>query len=135
MMRRIARRFGTDRRGESALEFALVGAIFVMLLLAPIEVGLMVWTGTSLQAVAAQTARCAAIGSCSNPANYAVSLAGKWVGSNAITASSVQTKATTSCNSVTGSFVQVTITSSIWSGALISPMSGTSQVANACYPT
>lgn len=132
---RTARFLRNDRDGETALEFALVAALFVSLLLAPVELGLMVWTGSSLQAVAAQTARCAAIGSCSNPASYAVSLAGQWIGSNAITARDVRVQASTTCHSATGAFEQVSITSSIWAGALISPLSGTTQVASACFPT
>lgn len=135
-----AGRLGADRRGETALEFALVGGLFVLLLMAPIEIGLMVWTGSSLQQVAEQTARCAAIGSslCSGtntPQSFAVALAAKWVGPKAITAAEVSPQQTTGCNhTTTGSFEKVTITSSIWSGALIAPLSGATQLAVGCYP-
>jgi len=142
MTRHLRARLGADRRGETALEFALVGGLFVLLLLAPIELGLMIWTGSSLQQVAEQTARCAAIGSslCSGantPQSFAVNLASKWVGPNAITAADVTPKQTagTGCNNATtGNFEQVTITSSIWAGALISPLAGTTQQAVGCFP-
>ncbi len=124
------------RRGETALEFALIGWIFILLLLAPIEVGLMTWTGSALQATAAQTARCVAIGgaSCANPQAYAVNLAKLWIGANAITASDVTVATTATCNSATGSFAKVTITASIWSGTLLSPIAVGSQTASACFP-
>ncbi|MGH7041447.1 MAG: TadE/TadG family type IV pilus assembly protein [Acetobacteraceae bacterium] len=136
-MIRIARhRLRADRRGETALEFALVGGVFFLLLLAPIELGLMIWTGSALQQVAAQTARCVAIGSsqCTSPQTYAVGLASKWVGSNAINSNSVTAAHTPTCNNATGNFEKVTITSSIWAGAFISPLAGTTQVATACFP-
>ena len=135
MSRAVMRRFCAARRGETAIEFALVGGLLVLLLLAPIELGLMIWTGSSLQAVAAQTARCAAIGSCSaNPADYAVNLAQQWITAGAINAKDVQVQTTSSCNNASGQFEQVRITSSIWAGALVSPLSGTTQVASACFP-
>ncbi|MDE2580280.1 MAG: pilus assembly protein [Rhodospirillales bacterium] len=127
--------FRSDRRGSTALEFALVGGLLVLLLIAPVELGLMIWTGGSLETVAAQTARCAAIGSCSDPAAYAVDLASKWIGAGAIAASDVTVTATTSCDNATGTFERVTITSSIWQGAFITPLSGATQVAAACFPT
>lgn len=135
MSARPRRRLGADRRGETALEFALVGGVFVMLLLAPIELGLMIWTGSSLQTVATETARCAAIGSCSaDPASFAVNLANKWLSAGAITSRDVRVQSTTSCHNASGQFEQVSITSSIWAGALISPLAGTTQVATACFP-
>ena len=134
---RPARRIRSDRRGTAALEFAMVGGLLVLMLLGCIEVGLMMWTGSALQSVAAQTARCAAIGStaCTDPAQYAVSLAGKWVGASAITTSDVQVSAGTSCHGATGTFAIVTITSSIWSGTFLAPITGNSQTAMACFPT
>jgi len=124
------------RRGETALEFALIGWIFILLLLAPIEIGLMIWTGSALQATAAQTARCVAIGGtvCANPKSYAVDLAKLWIGSGAITANDVTVATTATCNSATGSFAKVTITASIWSGTLLSPIAVGSQTASACFP-
>ena len=135
MIRMVLRQLRAARRGETALEFALVGGLLVMLLLAPVELGLMIWTGSSLQTVAAQTARCAAIGSCgANPADYAVNLAKHWISASAISAKDVQVQTTSSCNKASGQFEQVRITSSIWAGAWVSPLSGATQVASACFP-
>ncbi len=129
--------FRGDRRGETALEFAIVGVLFVLLLLAPVEAGLMIWTGSSLQVAAAQTARCAAIGSnqCAAPQSYAASLANQWIGPGTVSASDVTVSNTTTCNSASGHFVQVTITASIWSGAMLSSIDAPSQTATACFPT
>lgn len=135
-----SRRLRSDRRGEAALEFALVGSLLIVLLLGCVQIGLMMWTGSALQSVAAQTARCAAINSpaCTNPAQYAVSLAGQWIGANAITTSDVHVAAGTSCYGTTGAFAVVTITSPIWFGTFIANFTGsgqTSLTATACFPT
>lgn len=124
------------RRGETALEFGILGMVFILLLLAPIEVGLMIWTGSTLQATAAQTARCAAIGSsmCTDPKAYAVALAGQWIGPNVISAQNVTVATTTTCHSATGNFEQVIITASIWSGTLLSPIAAGTQTVSACFP-
>ncbi len=132
---RAARRIGADRRGAAALEFAMVGGLLVLLLLGCVEAGLMMWTGSALQSVAAQTARCTAIGSCANPQQYAVSLAGQWIGANAITTSDVSVAAGTSCHGQAGAFAIVTISESIWSGTFIAPIAGGVQSVTACFPT
>ena len=132
---RTARRIGADRRGAAALEFAMVGGLLVLLLLGCVEAGLMMWTGSALQSVAAQTARCTAIGSCANPQQYAVSLAGQWIGSNAITTGDVSVAAGTSCHGQAGAFAIVTISESIWSGTFIAPIAGGVQSVTACFPT
>ncbi len=136
-MNAIRTRFRKDRRGETALEFAIVGVLFVLLLLAPVEAGLMIWTGSSLQVAAAQAARCAAIGSnqCTTPQSYAASLANQWIGPGTVSASDVTVSNTTTCNSATGHFVQVTITASIWAGAMLAAIDAPSQTATACFPT
>jgi len=140
MIGRMRARLRADRRGDTALEFALVGGMLVLLLLAPVELGLMVWTGSSLQDVAAETARCAAIGSafCSGantPQSFAVSLAARWIGPHAIIAADVTPAQSSSCNQATGgSFETVTITTSIWAGALIAPLAGATQTAVGCFP-
>ena len=137
MIRAAALRLLRARRGETALEFALIGSVFILLLLAPVEFGLMIWTGSSLQEVAAETARCVAIGStqCTDAPAYAVSLASHWINSSAIKQSDVSVTSVSSCNNASGTFKQVTIKTSIWSGALISELGGATQMARACYPT
>ncbi len=132
---RAARRIGADRSGAAALEFAMVGGLLVLLLLGCVEAGLMMWTGSALQSVAAQTARCTAIGSCANPQQYAVSLAEQWIGANAITTGDVSVAAGTSCHGQAGAFAIVTISESIWSGTFIEPITGGTQSATACFPT
>ncbi len=133
------RRILRDRRGEAALEFALIGVIFLLLLLAPVEAGLMIWTGTALQSVASDTARCNAIGSptCATVADaqsYAVSQAAKWIGQGEISSNNVAITSTSTCNKASGNFIQVTITASIWSGAMLSPINAPNQTATACFP-
>ena len=136
--RRIGGRIGADRRGTAALEFAMVGGLLVILLLGCVEIGLMMWTGSALQSVAAQTARCTAIGACANPQQaqqFAVSLAGQWIGANAITTNDVTVAAGTSCHGQAGAFAIVTISESIWSGTFLKPITGGVQSVMACFPT
>ncbi len=68
------------RRGATALEFALVAPVLLLLLFGCIEYGRMMWTWQALQLAGDQTARCVAIGgtACSTPANYAVATAQKF---------------------------------------------------------
>ena len=132
---RAARRLRADRRGAAALEFAMVGGLLVLLLLGCVEVGLMMWTGSALQSVAAQTARCTAIGSCSNPQQYAVSLAGQWIGGNAISTNDVSVAAASSCHGQAGAFAVVTISESIWADSFFQPIVGGIQSVTACFPT
>ena len=143
MVRRAARRIGgriggrirADRRGTAALEFAMVGGLLVLLLMGCVEIGLMMWTGSALQSVAAQTARCTAIGSCANPQQYAVSLAGQWIGGNAITTGDVAVSSGQSCHGQAGAFAIVTISETIWSGTFFKPITGGTQSVTACFPT
>ncbi len=125
-----------DRSGVAAIEFAIVGSVFLLLLLGTIQIGLLWWTENALQTTAMLTARCAALGSCTNPAAFAVSTAGKFTFSNAITANEVSVSSGSSCNSLSGynQFTKVTITSTVWANSLISPLLGTSINASACYP-
>jgi Flp pilus assembly protein TadG len=129
--------FLRDRRGVAALEFALVASGFLMLLLGSIEIGLLWWTENGLQATAALTARCAALGSCADPKAFAVSTASGWTLPNAITNADVIVTAASTCHGSSGGYSQftlVTITSTVWSGILIAPLSGASLKATACYP-
>lgn len=128
-------RFLHDRRGVAALEFAIVGVAFVMLLLGTIQVGLLWWTKNGLETAAMLTARCAALGSCSDPAAFAKSTASKFTLPNAVSAVSVATSS--HCNAVTGysHFTTVTLTSTVWADSLISVLAGSSIQAIACYPS
>jgi len=68
---------GRDRRGNAAIEFAVVVSVFIVLVLGELEFGRMIWVLQALQVAGQQTARCVAIGSsaCTSPASYAVSIA------------------------------------------------------------
>lgn len=54
---RRALRLGRDRRGATALEFAVIGTIFITLLLGVVELGRYYFTVQSLRTVAAEAAR------------------------------------------------------------------------------
>ena len=126
------------RRGTTALEFALVSSVFFTMLLGTIDLGLMMWTRCTLQTVAAQTARCAAIGSSAcagGAAQYAVSLARQWLPTYTLTSSDVVVSGATYCFGVSGSFETVTITAPSWTGGMIPTFAGGSQTLQACFPT
>lgn len=149
-MNHIPRRSLTrDTKGATALEFAMVSLMLFAMLFGGIEVGMMLWTRGTLQSVAAQTARCVAIGSplcngtgttCSGttPAGYAVCQATIWLGGTAlITASNVTIAPGTECGSTTGSlgsFEIVTITASPWIGSFVYPFNNHTETVTACFP-
>jgi hypothetical protein len=129
-----------DCRGVAAVEFAVVALGFLFLLLGAIEVGLLLWTTNALRITAEMTARCDALGSCSNPGSYAVALAGQWMGANAVKTSdvTVSPEAGSRCHGASGgygSFTMVTISSELWSSLLIAPLAGTQVKVSACYPS
>jgi Flp pilus assembly protein TadG len=127
------RRLGRDCRGTTALEFAVIASVLLPMLFGTIELGLLMWTHNALQSTATLTARCAALGSCTNPAQFAVSTAGHWVVSGVITARNVTVNAAaTSCNGTAGSFVTVAISSSYW--VLPQPFLAPTLRVAACFP-
>ena len=126
--------------GATSLEFAIVSSALFLLLFGCIEGGLLMWTRGTLQSVAAQTARCAAIASplCSNPQQYAVKLATSWLGGVAliVTADVTITNPTTcGSGSVAGTFQKVTIAAPTWVGAIAYPFGAHSVNVTACFPT
>ncbi len=136
MNRRWLASLAHDARATTALEFAMVGSVLMILLLGGINLGLMTWTLATLQSVAAQTARCVAIGSsaCSNAKQYAVTLATGTLGSAMITTANVKVTSATTCLNASGSFEVVAITASTWSGQIAFPLTARSQTVTACYP-
>lgn len=131
------RRLIGDRTGATAVEFALVASGFSVLLIGSIEVGLLLWTKNALQVTADMTARCAALGSCSAP-SYAVSLAAQWVTAEVVNTSDVTVSTTSLCQGASGGyskFTMVTVSSELWSGLLIAPLSSVKLKASACYPS
>jgi len=127
-----------DLRAAAALEAAMVFPILVPLLFGGIEVGLMWWTNGTLQSVAAMTARCMSTGAlaCSNPQQYAVTLATNWLGAALISTSNVTvTPGASKCQNASGSFNVVTISVAPWNGSIVYPFKATTNTLTACYPT
>ncbi len=62
--------FRKDRRGASALEFALIAPAFFMFVFGVIEMGLLFWTQIGMQHGAEMAARCASVNNvlCGNTA-------------------------------------------------------------------
>lgn len=143
-MRTLPGRLRHDRRGSTAVEFAVVSVMMATCFFAIVNGGLFLWAKGTLQSVASQAARCGAIGgspcSAGVPA-YAVSLATSWfsaslIGTSNVTASSGQTKCPPSGSTyITGNFYYVSITSTYMSN-LNMPLifSNYPITAQACYP-
>ena len=126
------------RRGVATVEFAIIAGVLATISFGIIDLGLLFWTQTGLQGVAAQIARCTAIGAapCSDTvkaAQYASTLAGQRIFSNITISSTVRSGAT--CNSATGTYTTVTLSSGYWSGLLPPPFSSITLDAQACYPS
>lgn len=140
-MRKTLRRLLICRDGTTAMEFALVGPVFLVLLLFILEVSLLLWAKGAMQMAASQTARCTATGSsaCTNPQNYATSLMSAWGVSGIVPSISVLVQPNTTCNSTAGHFSKVTISStggvSGGFGGFVAPLAGTVLTASACYPS
>ena len=66
-----------DRRGTTALEFAIIAPVFLALLFAAIEYGRLFWTLQAMQLASDKTARCVASGNsvCSSASTYAINTA------------------------------------------------------------
>ena len=156
-MKQIAwRAAARDVKGTTTLEFAFVSTILVAMLLGAMELGLMMWTRGTLQAIAAQTARCAALSSpiCNNsattpattPLSYAANLATTLLGSGAVSTNNVTITTGTTCLNETGgptTFEIVKITVTPWVGVSRSGWFATgygslaplTETVTGCYPT
>lgn len=145
-MKQIApRSLARNTRAATTLEFALVSVVLIAMLIGGIEVGIMMWTLGTVQAIAAQTARCAALASplCNQPsANppltpklYAFRQAKMFLGSGVVT--NVTVAGPTSCMHVpvgTTTFEVVTITTSVLFGSAFTPLGMPTEKVTACYP-
>ncbi|MFW7266931.1 TadE/TadG family type IV pilus assembly protein [Gluconacetobacter sp. Hr-1-5] len=124
-----------DGRAAAVIEFAIVAGIFLMMLVGAIEMGLQWWTRDCLQMTADLTARCVAVGACSDdPLGFATTEAAGWALPGAVSALSVDDSAT-SCHGMAvsgGRFVIVRIRSDLWSG-LQFPFFASSLSVSACY--
>jgi uncharacterized membrane protein len=124
------------RNGSTAIEFAIVAAVFLPLCLAIIDAGLLMWTQGTLQSTASLTARCAALTSplCTNPSQFAVTTAGNWVFPNIITVANVTPAPTVVCVAHL-SLMMVTITCPYWAGTVLPPpLNGRTLTAVAYFP-
>lgn len=129
-------RFVRARRGATAIEFALVGSVLMMVTFGMLSAGILLWTKGGLQSAAAMAARCGALGSplCTNVAAYAVTEAQNWVTSGVISATDVTVNpGATTCNGASGTFETVTITCPFWS-ALPGPLRNITLNVTGCYP-
>jgi Flp pilus assembly protein TadG len=137
-MNRIRRSLVRNTKAATAMEFALVSSILMLMMAGGIEVAVFLWQIGTLQSVAAETARCAAIGSslCTNPQTYAVTLANSWLGSNVITAANVTVSTPTRCGTGTlvGTWKVVAITRPTLSSLSFYPAIRQAVTVTACYP-
>jgi Flp pilus assembly protein TadG len=136
------RSLGYARGGATAVEFALVVPMFLMLVFGGIEFGRLLWAKEAMQETAIAGARCVAIaqgsGQTSSPCasggtnTYIQNVAKAW----GLTLASITPTTSTSCGG-TGGFSQVTLTSTFNSVApkLVELSSGgLTLTATACYP-
>lgn len=137
-MKSLLRRLLTEKAGVTALEFAIVGPIFFMLIIFILEAALFFWAQGVMQMAAAQTARCTAIGSsaCPNPQAYVVSLLDTWGISGIVPSFSVIVLINDPCGAMAGHFSKVTLVSAGSNSAwVIAPLFGTVLTTSACYPS
>ena len=142
-MRRPIRILAADCRGVSALEFAIVAGVFLVLSFGVIELGLLWWTKNALQATAALTARCAGLGACQcaagacTPAQFAVETASAWVVTGVIGTADVTISSNVACNGTPQTtHTSAAITSRFWaSDSLPPPFPSTAISVSACFPT
>ncbi|TAK07099.1 MAG: pilus assembly protein [Rhizorhabdus sp.] len=132
------RRLLSDRRGVTAVEFALVAPVFMMFMFLIIDGARAVWTYQALQEVATNSARCAALGvtGCKTSADvqsYAVARAA--ASGVKLTAAAVTLTNAATCSSVAG-MTKVAI-SSAYQGAStkLLPSSVTTLNTESCFPT
>ncbi len=133
-----------DRRGATAVEFALVAGPLLVLVLGSVELGRALWGRQALQEIAVSAARCAAVPqtACTTNKVYdkakaqesTLALAGSYgVG---IEKADIGIEKNTTCNGVSG-FTKVTVTydfSSPLKPLLASLVDGINLSAVACYP-
>jgi len=132
------RRLLSDRRGVTAVEFALVAPAFMMFMFLIIDGARAVWTYQTLQAVATDSARCAALGvtgckTSSEVQTYAVNRANGYGVS--LTSSAVTLTSAAICSSVAG-MTKVAISTS-YQGATtkLLPSPVTTLSTESCFPT
>ena len=128
----------SDRRGVTAVEFALVAPVFMMFMFLIIDGARIVWTYQTLQEVATNSARCAALGvtGCKTSGEvqtYAVNRAA--ASGVPLAAAAVTLTPAATCSSVAG-MTKVAIASS-YQGATtkLLPSSVSTLTTESCFPT
>jgi Flp pilus assembly protein TadG len=125
----------------------MVCAVLLAICFGLFDLGLVLWTRQAMQAAAALTARCAALGAsaCSNAQQYAVNAVAAWSMSGMVSTSNVWVQSNATCTSTKGNVTAgkntvVTITSSYWTNGLVqndwipSSLASLTLNASACYP-
>lgn len=125
-----------DRRGTTAVEFALLAPVFLSMLMWIVEGGRMLWMKQSVAEVAFSTARCMSVSTACDTATkqktYAVTRAAGY--GQTVLSANVVSVANTTCNGVAG-MSQVTVTAAFNSPvAKMLPMLPTNITALGCYP-
>ncbi len=114
------RTFTGDKRASATVEFALVGTMLFMVSFAAIDLGMILWIQGSLQAVAANAARCGAIGAsgCTTSTavqSYVQTQAATWIASSMISNLTINVNSAvsaTACPAIsTGTYETVEIVS------------------------
>ena len=140
-MRKQRRSLLVDCKGVAALEFAFVGPVFLLLLLFAMEASFVLWTKSAIEAVASQTARCAALSAPACPDEpraraFANSLMDAWGVAGFVPPVDVSVEASETCGNTVGRFSMVTIRSTASSFAyFVPPLSSVVLTSTACYPS
>lgn len=121
-----------DRRGTTSVEFAIVGSLMFTVTFGAIDLGLILWTQGSLQAVAADAARCGAISASgctttSGVQSYVQTAAASWIMSSVISDLTINVNSavnTATCPTIsTGTYETVQITTTYLNSWLPPPFS------------
>ena len=124
------RRLPGDTRAVTAVEFAIVGSLLFTVSFGVIDLGMILWTQGSLQAVAADAARCGAISAsgCTTTAgvqSYVQTEAANWIMSVVTSDLTINVNGavnTTNCPAIsTGTYETVQITTTYLSSWLPPP--------------
>jgi Flp pilus assembly protein TadG len=149
-MVRIVKQLYHARRGVTALEFAVVAPVLIMLMFGTMEFGRLLWTMQGLQMTAAQAARCMGIlaSSCAsggayssdNTTSYIENAASAWgitlTDSNLtlLTRDSDNTACAPATTTLTVSEVTITYTFQTVIPGLLSMLSSNALQGHACFP-
>jgi TadE-like protein len=133
---------GWDARGTTAIEFAIVAPVFVMLIFGAIEYSRVLWTLNALQQVAFDGARCMAIpqSACAvggsydftNTTTHITQTGNQW----GLALQNINLSQNVSCGGITG-FSQVQVSSNFVTPVpqiVLLAAGGTTLQATACYP-